>query len=237
MKATVERAERLERLKGHKIAVLDCGKRNGRPILASVARRLGKASGATMRLQTKPSAHRMCSRTLVDRLSAEFDAIVYGVVDCCSAASCSVRDALELELRGVPVALIVATGRVVQVARRRGVFHLTHGFAEKIYSAFESPWARRQMCKFGYHRALRMAGCRAGSRVRLPGGTVSWSYPSEDEELSCMPAGFGNWSSKLDGVRNFEHVEVDSPRSRMTNLEIEASMEHILPRVISILTK
>ena len=116
------------------------------------------------------------------------------------------------------------------------MYHLSHGFAGEIHSVFGSPWAERQISKFGYHRALRMAGCESGSTVGLPGGTVSWSYPPLEEELKWMPAGFGKWSSRLDGIRNFETVEVEDPPPRMKGREAETVVEGLLPQVISILT-
>ena len=82
------------------------------------------------------------------------------------------RDTLELESRGTPVALITTTARIVEVAKRDGLFHLQHGFAGKIHATLTTPWATKNMAKFGYHRALRMAGCREGDLVQLAGGTV-----------------------------------------------------------------
>ena len=61
--------------------MLDCGKRGGAEILKAVARRLQDEHGPTIAYEQKTSAHRMAGRALVERLSSEYDAIVYGVVN------------------------------------------------------------------------------------------------------------------------------------------------------------
>ena len=77
----IRKAERLQSLSGKHIAMLDCGKRGGAAILKAVARRLQDEHGPVIAYEQKPSAHRMAARTLVERLSSEYDAVVYGVVN------------------------------------------------------------------------------------------------------------------------------------------------------------
>lgn len=77
---TAERAERLGDLRSRHVLILDCGKRGGDAILASIGREL-EARGAITSMEKKPSAHRMASRKLVESVADRADAVVYGVVD------------------------------------------------------------------------------------------------------------------------------------------------------------
>lgn len=147
------------------------------------------------------------------------------------------RDTLELESRGTPVALITTTARIVEVAKRGGVFHLHHGFAGKIHATLGSDWAEKQMAKFGYHRALRMAGCSEGDSVQLPGGTIRWRFADTDDERSQMPAGFGKWCNTADGVRGLQTITVDDPVHGLSASAIAQRVDEIVPRCVSILTK
>ena len=93
------------------------------------------------------------------------------------------------------------------------------------------------MAKFGYHRALRMAGCREGDQVQLPGGTISWRFPDTDDERSQMPAGFGKWCSTADGVRGLKTITVDDPVDGLSASAIAHRVDEIVPQSVSILTK
>ena len=147
------------------------------------------------------------------------------------------RDTIELELRGVPVALITATGRLVEVRKSAGIFEVDHGFADKIAATVGSEWATRQLSKFGYHRALRLAGCRAGDSVRLGGEVViGWEYPNAEFEHTHRPAGFGRWNSDLDGFRRFESVVTPDPIPGLSAVEVARRTEEITPKVVRILT-
>ena len=77
----IQLAKRLPSLTDRRLAMLDCGKRGGLALLDAVANRLREESGSLLVHESKTSAHRMASRTLVERLSDECDAIVYGVVN------------------------------------------------------------------------------------------------------------------------------------------------------------
>ncbi len=77
----IQKAKRLQSLEGKRLAMLDCGKRGGAAILEHVARRLQDEHGPVIAYEQKPSAHRIASRALVERLSAEYDGVVYGVVN------------------------------------------------------------------------------------------------------------------------------------------------------------
>ncbi|MEJ2089500.1 MAG: hypothetical protein P8Y69_13720 [Gammaproteobacteria bacterium] len=76
----IDRAPRLASLTGCRLGFLDCGKRGGVDILRAVAESIA-AGGAVVTHESKTSAHRMASRRLVEKLSSEYDGIVYGVVD------------------------------------------------------------------------------------------------------------------------------------------------------------
>ena len=77
----MRKAKRLPSLLNKRLAILDCGKRGGREILQGVARRLQEEHGLAIAYEGKPSAHRMAARTLIERLSSEYDAVIYGVVN------------------------------------------------------------------------------------------------------------------------------------------------------------
>ncbi len=146
------------------------------------------------------------------------------------------HDTLEFESRGTPVALITTTARIVEVVKRDGVFHLRHGFAGQIHATLGTPWAAKSMAKFGYHRALRMAGCHEGDPVQLPGGTVSWRFPATDDERAQMPAGFGKWCSAADGVRGLQTITVEDPVHGLSASAIAGRADEIVPQSVSILT-
>ncbi len=76
----VDAAPRLRTFNDQRITLLDCGKRGGRAILEAIAPKLA-SEGADCTFIEKPSAHRMASRKLVEQLSENSDAVVYGVVD------------------------------------------------------------------------------------------------------------------------------------------------------------
>ncbi|MEJ2089499.1 MAG: hypothetical protein P8Y69_13715 [Gammaproteobacteria bacterium] len=137
----------------------------------------------------------------------------------------------------MPVGLITATARLVEVEARDGVFHLSHAFAGKIHQTLGTPWASRQMGKFGYHRALRMAGCRDGDPVELTGGIVAWEYPDPEEELVTMPSGFGKWCSSADGVRALRTVTTPDPIADLDENAVRARADVITPAVVDVLTR
>jgi hypothetical protein len=146
------------------------------------------------------------------------------------------RDTIELELRGVPTALIATTGRLVDVVRSGNEFVLSHAFADKIYAAMDSPWAIRQMAKFGYHRALRIAGCDEGNLVHLSGREIRWHFPTVDDERTSMPAGFGKWCSNANGIRDLQTIMTADPIFGLDQAEIAQRADELLPEIISTLT-
>ncbi len=77
----IRKAKRLPSLEGKRLARLDCGKRGSAAILKQVARRLQDEHGPVIAHEQKPSAHRIASRAFVERLSTEYDGVVYGVVN------------------------------------------------------------------------------------------------------------------------------------------------------------
>lgn len=64
----------------------------------------------------KPSIGRVASDEMLDDLAAGCDVVVTGVGDCAGCCSCTVRDAIALERRGVP-AYVVCTSEMVTTAR------------------------------------------------------------------------------------------------------------------------
>ncbi len=146
------------------------------------------------------------------------------------------RDTIELEHRGVPVALITATGRLVEVRKRAGIFEISHAFADKIAATMGSVWATAQLSKFGYHQALRLAGCRGGDAVRLGEVVMDWEYPDAVFERAHRPAGFGRWNTDVDGFKRFESVVTPDPVPGLTAAAVAERAGEITPKVVRILT-
>lgn len=113
---------------------------------------------------------------------------------------------------------------------------MNHAFAGKIYQTLGTAWATKQMSKFGYHRALRIAGCQDGDKVQLPGGIVTWEYPDPDEELGLMPSGFGKGCNPADGVRGLRTITTPDPIPGIDEHEVRARADVIAPEVVTILT-
>ena len=74
-------AKKLDVLENKTIAILDCGKRGGAPILKGISHQLGQNNKAVIVDFKKTSAHSCASKKLVDEIASVADAIVYGVVD------------------------------------------------------------------------------------------------------------------------------------------------------------
>lgn len=80
-KMTISLAPRLPALKGRKIAILDCGKRGGAPILQGIATALAARGELNAVTLEKSSPHSCASRKLIDQITSTCDAVVYGVVN------------------------------------------------------------------------------------------------------------------------------------------------------------
>ena len=235
---TIKLAKRLTSLKDKNIAFLDCGKRGGAAFLAEIADVLSQKTKFQFKTIKKSSAHTCASKTVIDKIASEFDAVIYGVVNCASASSCSLRDSIELEFRNIPVALVTATTRIPTVRKQQGVYILTHCFADRFNEGwFSSPMDQRNLAKFGYHRQLRLAGCQAGDRVEINGQRIPWVYPSAEFEASKWnwPSGFAKWHLRQDGIKQFKAIETPDPTVDLSAADISYRVEDLIPKIQTVL--
>lgn len=108
-------------LAGLAVGVLDNGKSNSDEFLARLLEGLvahGAVPTVTVR---KPGVGRLAPAEQLEQVLATSEFVVTGVGDCGGCCSCSVQDAIAIERRGVPAALIctselVATGRIAATA-------------------------------------------------------------------------------------------------------------------------
>ena len=124
------------------------------------------------------------------------------------------RDTIEFETRGLPVALITAAGRIPTITKRKGVFFLYQSRG-KLFNPerLETPEGQRGIAKFSYHRQLRMAGCKDGDEVDVSGTRLKWKYPSVEFEENKWnwPSGFAKWHSRADGIKKLKAIETPDP--------------------------
>lgn len=134
------------------------------------------------------------------------------------------------------MALVTATARLVEVHEHHGVFAVSHGFAAKIASSLGSQWASSQLCKFGFHRALRLAGCAEGDNVRLADELIEWHYPEPEFEAQHRPTGFGRWNSDIDGLAHLQPIVTPDPIPGLDAKEVAERAVVIGRRAVAILT-
>ncbi|WP_165964044.1 UGSC family (seleno)protein [Actinomadura sp. KC216] len=103
-------------LSGLAVGYLDNGKPNSDRFLRLLAARLREDGAQEAAWARKPSIGRVATDEMLDDLAAECDVVVTGVGDCAGCCSCTVRDAIALERRGVP-AYVVCTSELVTTAR------------------------------------------------------------------------------------------------------------------------
>lgn len=103
-------------LSGLAVGYLDNGKPNSDRFLRLLSARLREDGARDGGWARKPSIGRVATGEMLDDLSARCDVVVTGVGDCAGCCSCTVRDAIALEHRGVP-AYVVCTSELVTTAR------------------------------------------------------------------------------------------------------------------------
>ncbi|MFI0367509.1 hypothetical protein ACH35V_06490 [Actinomadura sp. 1N219] len=103
-------------LSGLAVGYLDNGKPNSDRFLELLSARLREDGAKDAAWARKPSIGRVASGEMLDDLAAKCDVVVTGVGDCAGCCSCTVRDAIALERRGIP-AYVVCTTELVTTAR------------------------------------------------------------------------------------------------------------------------
>jgi hypothetical protein len=103
-------APRAKTLAGRRLGILDNSKWNANKLLrgASAALSAGVELGA-VNYYVKHSFSKDAYPELIERIAAENDIVLTAIGDCGSCTSACVRDAIQLERRGVPTAVIITT--------------------------------------------------------------------------------------------------------------------------------
>jgi hypothetical protein len=103
-------APRPTALRGLRLGILDNSKWNANKLLRGAAAALsGSIEFAAVNYYVKHSFSKDAFPELIERIAAENDIVLTAIGDCGSCTSGSVRDAIQLESRGVPSAVIITT--------------------------------------------------------------------------------------------------------------------------------
>jgi hypothetical protein len=133
------------------------------------------------------------------------------------------------------VALITATGRIPTIVKRKGVYRLVHSFGHRFdLGLLHNPEGQRFLAKFGFHRQLRLSGCKEGDEVEIGKVRVKWKFPPPEfeESKSNWPTGFSKWHLRIDGIANFKPIETLDPTSGLSTHEVESRVEELAPLVL-----
>lgn len=131
--------------------------------------------------------------------------------------------------------MITTTGRRPIVQKKKGVYHLSHAFADHVAAAADVS-VNRTSAKMGFHRALRLAGCKDGDKVNLDGTEIVWRYPTEEYEAKNWPSGFAKWNSIIDGIKGIKSLETTDPIWDIGKAEVARRAADLVPGIVKILT-
>ena len=104
--------ERVAEVSGKRLAVLNNTKWNSSTLLRESVRELQEAHGVEFAEVNYYDKHHFSSDAepdLLDQIAAENDIAITAIGDCGSCTSSCVNDAIQLESRGIPSAVIVTT--------------------------------------------------------------------------------------------------------------------------------
>jgi hypothetical protein len=103
-------AARPRELEGRRLGILDNSKWNANKLLRGAAAALGEdVRFAAVSYYVKASFSKDAAPELIEKIAAENDLVLTAIGDCGSCTSACVRDAIQLERRGVPTAVIITT--------------------------------------------------------------------------------------------------------------------------------
>ena len=225
-------AARLKSLNGARLGFLDNKKKHSDVFVKELRTTICKeVSPAETHTWTKTSVYGALSKKTMREILSGCDALVVGPSDCGHGSACSLRDIFELEVQGIPVAWIDTPGRVPKLTRvARGVYTIDYATNFMIERGAERHGVRpaalvRTFEKFGFHRALRVAGAKPGDRVRIGAVEIElWPYPPRELEVST------------DGVLDYPYLVLESFR-RASAAELRASARRLGPQVIEALLR
>jgi hypothetical protein len=109
---TIALADRIQHVSGARLAVLNNTKWNSSTLLRESVRELEEIHGVTFAEVNYYDKHHFSSDaepSLLDQIAAENDLAITAIGDCGSCTSSCVNDAIALETRGIPSAVIVTT--------------------------------------------------------------------------------------------------------------------------------
>ena len=104
------RAARVQSLEGLRLGILDNTKWNANKLLRGAVAALGEEIAfAAVNYYVKQSFSKDAAPELIEKIAAENDLVLTAIGDCGSCTSACVRDAIQLERRGIPTAVIITT--------------------------------------------------------------------------------------------------------------------------------
>jgi len=224
------RANRLDSLDGKRIGLLSTGKTNCDLLLTNIGALLQQRfEAASHRLWTKPSVYRFSRLPFLQDVAANSDAVVVGLGDCGHGSSCTFHDVFWFEEQGIPVACVDTPGRTHNVRRDGDAFvveYWTLKYVVRDYARTDPSkrpaLLRKQLERQGVFRALRLAGARAGGRVRLL---------DEEIVLHELPPPPKDWLPRSDGIPNYPYI-VTNAIGRLDEAQLAARAEELLPLVL-----
>lgn len=105
-----EIAARKPDLSGLRLGILDNSKWNANKLLRGAATALGEVVAfSEINYYVKGSFSKDAEPELIERIARENDIVLTAIGDCGSCCSCCIRDAVALELLGIPSAAIITT--------------------------------------------------------------------------------------------------------------------------------
>ncbi len=108
-------APRPPELAGRRLGILDNSKWNANKLLRGAAAALAaEVRFASVNYYVKHSFSKDAAPELIERIAAENDLVLTAIGDCGSCTSACVRDAIQLERRGLPTAVIITTEFVLE---------------------------------------------------------------------------------------------------------------------------
>jgi hypothetical protein len=225
-----ELARRLVTLDGKRLGLLSTGKLNCDALLAELGRLIGQRYRlARVNTWRKPSVYKMSPQKRLDEIAGSCDAVVAGLGDCGHGSSCTFHDVFWLEEREIPVAYVDTPGRLHKVTRDGDVFvmeyfTLKYVVADLMKASPEKAAALRRKLfeRQGIYRALRMAGCTVGDRVRL----LDWEFALEE-----LPDAEPQWLVGSDGIAGYPYI-VTPAIGRLTEDGVRQRATELLPHVL-----
>jgi len=119
-------AGRIGKLSGLRLGVLDNSKWNANKLLRGAIEALGKEIDfSEVHYYVKHSFSKDAAPELIEKIVEENDIVLTAIGDCGSCTSGCLRDAIALEQRGVPTAVIVTTEFVKETVLTRQALGMT----------------------------------------------------------------------------------------------------------------